>query len=62
MQTDMKTNATSVTEALGSAVHRLLPLLATLAAMAGVGFLFSSFIDLVQSWAVTIGCCGMAVQ
>ena len=58
----MKTNAISVIEALGSAVHRMLPLLVALAAMAGVGFLFSSFIDLVQSWAVTIGCCGAAVQ
>ena len=48
----MRTTITSTTDSTGSLVARMLLFLATLAAMAGAGLLFSSLIDLVQTWAV----------
>ena len=51
----MKTRTITVTEALGAAVWRLAPLWLTVAGAVVVGWLFSSFIDLVQAWALATG-------
>ncbi len=53
MQSDMKTIAISTSEAVGLVVRRLMPFVLALGTTAGVCFLFSSFIDLVQSWAAS---------
>ena len=47
----MKTTAIAVTEAVVAAGRRLLPLVLLLGTAAGVAFLFTSLMGLVEGWA-----------
>jgi len=48
----MKTNVMSIADGAGTLASRMLLFVVTLTVMCGLVFLFASFIDLVQTWAV----------